>query len=77
MQRERETQDLGYMPLLGSMGGMLWSSWAKAGSVNSNQKSRVFVSPTGVLSKGHIRHTGPGRGETVDHKAVGKVISGT
>lgn len=32
---ERERQDLGCMPLLGSMGGVFWSSQAKARFVNS------------------------------------------
>lgn len=40
--REREQQDLGHMPLLGSEGGVLWSSWAKAGLANSKQKEQVF-----------------------------------
>lgn len=41
------------MFLLGSMGGVLWSSWASAGLVNSNQKK---VRTTGVISKQHTRH---------------------
>lgn len=40
---------------------MLWGPWARAGLVSSNQKSRVLVSPMGVLSKGCIRHTGARR----------------
>lgn len=34
--RPRERQDLERMLLLGFVGGVLWSSWAKVGSVNSN-----------------------------------------
>lgn len=38
-------QDLGYMLLLGSVGRVFWSSWAKARMVNSKLESRVLVSP--------------------------------
>ena len=33
-ERERERQDLGHMPFLGTVSGVLWYSPAKAGSVN-------------------------------------------
>jgi len=40
-------------------------------------KSGVLVSPTGVLSKDHIRHTDAGRQGRLDQKAFGEIISGT
>lgn len=45
--------------------------------VNSIQKNRVLVSPVGVLSKGYTVKKLGGGGETVDHKDIVKVISGT
>lgn len=52
----RERWDLGYKPVLASIGGVLWGSWAKARLVNSNQKSRGLVSPVGsYLSKERIK----------------------
>lgn len=42
MQTERERLDLGHMPLLGSVGGEFWGSWAKASLVNSNLKKHGF-----------------------------------
>lgn len=36
---QTDCQDLGHMPLLKSVGGVLWGSQAKAELVNSNQKS--------------------------------------
>ena len=45
---DREWQDLGHMPLLGFVGRVVQVSQAKARLVNSNQKSRVLVSSTGV-----------------------------
>ena len=50
-----EPQGKSHMPLLKFMGGVLWGSLTKAGLVNSNPKSKVLVSPMGVLSKWHIR----------------------
>lgn len=38
---------------------MLWDSWAKAGSVNSNHKGRVSVSHSEVLTRG-IQREGHG-----------------
>lgn len=40
--RQRVVQDLRHMPLLGSRGGVLWGSWAKATLANSNQKEQSF-----------------------------------
>ena len=48
------------MPLLGLVRGVLWSTEAKAGWVNSNQKSGALVSSMRVLSKEHKRE-GPGK----------------
>lgn len=42
------------MPLLGSVGGVLWSSRAKAGLVDANRKSRALLSSTGS-AKGRSR----------------------
>lgn len=49
------------MPLLGSMGRMIWVSQATAGLVDSNNKKRLLVKPMGGLSKGCIRHIGAGK----------------
>lgn len=59
--RQRERQDQGHMPLLGSEGRVLWGSQAKVRLVNSNLKSWVLLNPTVVFSKGHIRRTVSGR----------------
>lgn len=53
------------MPLLGSVGGVLWSSRAKAGLVNANRKSRALLSST-ASAKGRR-----GR-ESIHHGAVGE-----
>lgn len=71
----RERWDLGYKPVLASIGGVLWGSWAKARLVNSNQKNRGLVSPVGVLliqgeNKGKAME---GRGDLIT-RAVGEVI---
>lgn len=42
---EREA-GLGYMPLLGSVGRVLWASWAKTRLIDSNQKNKVLLSYT-------------------------------
>lgn len=42
VQGERELQDLGHMPLLGSVGGVLWDSQARARLVSSNPKQQSF-----------------------------------
>ena len=52
------------MSLLGSMGGVVWGSQAKARSVISNQKGGVLVSSTGV----HQGKALGGKEEIVDHK---------
>ena len=39
---QREREDLGHRPLLGSVGGVLWASLTKARLVNSDQKSGVW-----------------------------------
>ena len=59
--RQRERQDQGHMPLLGSEGRVFWGSQAKVRLVNSNLRSGVLLNPTVVFSKGHVRHTGSGR----------------
>ena len=41
-----------HMPLLRSVGGVLWGSGTKVSLVNSHQKSRVLVSFSGGLSQG-------------------------
>lgn len=40
--RQRERQDLVYMPLSVYMGGVIWGFGAKARLINSNQKSWGF-----------------------------------
>ena len=77
MKTERGRQDLGHMLLLGSVGGVLWGSWAKAELDSSNQKSRVLVSFVGVLSKGCIRRRQWEAGELLITRAVGEATSGT
>lgn len=59
--QNRERRDLGLMPLLGSIGRLLWGSCAMARLISSNQKNRVVISSTGFLPKGHIRHIGQSR----------------
>lgn len=54
------------MPLLGSMGGVLWGSQIKTRLVNSNFKSRVLVSSMGILSKGKVL----GVQETIYYKGL-------
>ena len=44
----REGQDLGHIPLLGSMGKVHWGSRAKARLVDSNQKGQILVNSTGA-----------------------------
>ena len=66
----RQRQDLGRVPFLGSVGGVLWSSWAKAGLTNSNPKRGVLVSPTGVLTKGCMMGISTGRQGGRAHKGA-------
>lgn len=42
------------------MGGVLWSSWARAGLANSHQKRGGLVNFLGILPKEH-EGEGPGR----------------
>lgn len=57
----RKRQDMEHMSLLVFLG----ESQAKAGLVNSNQRSRVLENYTGILSKGYIKEKVlGGRGET-------------
>lgn len=72
----RERQDLGRMPLLKFMGGVLCDSWARDGLVNSNPKCGVLINPLGVLSKRYVKHTGAGReGRLLIRRAVEEFIS--
>lgn len=65
----RQRQDLGHMPLSGSLGGVLWGSQARAGLVNSSQKSEIFISPyRGLISGAHKAYGHWKAGESVDHK---------
>lgn len=50
-----DRQDPGHIPLLGSMGGVLWVSQAKARFLHSNQKNRILVNLTRVLPKRCIK----------------------
>lgn len=65
-ESDKERQDLGYIPLWGSIDSVL--CWAKAGLVSSIQKSRVSVCYLGILSKGCIWRRQWEAGETADHK---------
>lgn len=53
IQTEKERDRVCVTCFIKVMGGVLWGSCAKAGSVNSNQKSGVLVSSFGVFAKGH------------------------
>ena len=65
---ENKQQNLGHMLLLGSVGGVLWDSWAEAGLVTSNPKEQVLVSSPAVLSKQYTRGRSWEAGETVYYK---------
>ena len=54
-------QDLGHMPLLGSVIGVLWGSQAKARLVNSNQKEWDFVKLHSGLNLRSDQGDGPER----------------
>lgn len=56
------------MPLLASVGRVLWGSSAEARLVNSYQKSWVLVNHLGILLKGSIRVRHWESGKIVDHK---------
>ena len=62
VQLEGEAQELVHMPLLGSVGGVLWDSQAKARLVNSNQKKKggVLVSSAVSYIMG-VQGEGPGK----------------
>ena len=68
-------QDLGHTPFLGFVGGVLWSSWARAGLANSHQKKGVLVNFLGVLPKEH-KGEGPGRWRDLITRALGEVVLG-
>lgn len=74
---EREWQDLGHLPLLGSKGGMIWGSWARAVLVNSNQKRRVLVSFMKFLSKECTKGTFWEARKLLITMAFGEVLSVT
>ena len=74
--RQRARQDLGHLPLSGSIGGALWRPRAKTELVNSNQKEWGFGKLDGVLSKGHIRGRPWEVGKSVYDKGHGEVTSG-
>lgn len=47
--RQRDTEDLGHMPLLVCMSGVLWASQAGARFINSNPKSEILESFMGLV----------------------------
>lgn len=49
--RQRECQDLGHIPLLGSVGGVLWGSLAKTNWSIQTKKSGVLINSMAILSK--------------------------
>lgn len=44
-------QDLGHMPILVYLGGLLWDAWGKGGLDNSNQMEWSFGKLTGALTQ--------------------------
>ena len=58
--RQIMRQDLGHVPLVGSMDRVLWGSQTKAGLVNLNQQDWNVDKLREGLSKGHTGE-GPGR----------------
>lgn len=50
MQTER--QDLGYIPLIGSVDGVLWDSQAKSNLANSNQRVKSLGTLHGSPTQG-------------------------
>ena len=71
---ERERQDLGQMPLLGSVGGALWGCLAKAETGLFRSEEQGLVSFTEVLSKGYIRRR---ERRLLITRAIGEIILGT
>ena len=66
-----DRQDSGHIPLLGSMGGVLWVSQARARFAHSNQKNKILVNLTRVLPKRCVKKKTFRRRkarETADHK---------
>lgn len=69
LQAEREkSQDLGFMPLLGSMEGRLWVFGLRLDQSIQTKKSRVLVSFPEVLSKGYKRGRPWEAKGTIDYK---------
>lgn len=71
----QRVEDWGHTPLLVSVDGVLWGSWAKARLVNSNQKSEILISHR-VLSKGYIMGRSRGAGSQLITRAIGEVTGG-
>lgn len=63
IQTEKERDRVCVTCFIKVMGGVLWGSCAKAGSVNSNQKSGVLVSSFGVFAKKGIKREDPRKPE--------------
>lgn len=72
---DREQSDLGHMPVLGSVGGVFWDSWAKA-RLSIQTKRREF----GKFYGGSYLRTAQGNAveaqEFVDHKGYWEIILG-
>lgn len=66
----------GHMPLLGSMGAVLWGSQAKPRFVNSNEKQQGFAKLFRDLSRGYTRWSPSEAGDTVAHKGCWRSLSG-
>lgn len=70
-------QDMGYMPLLGSIGGVFWGTWAKARLVSSNPKKLGFGKLCGRLLR-EVRRGKPWEvGENAYHQGGGVVQTGS
>lgn len=65
---DREQQDLGHLPLLGPVGGVLWGSWIRPDWSIPTKKPSILVSSMGFLPKGHTGGRPRELGETVYHK---------
>ena len=57
--RQTDRQDLRHMPVLGSMGGVLWGSQTRVRLVSSYQASEFYE----ALRGSHLRHRGPFMGD--------------
>lgn len=53
-------QDLGHMNLLGSLGEVLWGSWAEDGLFNLIKKQQCFGMPCGEFHLWGAQEQGPG-----------------